>query len=114
MIGRVLNRAAVMVIGALLTQCAVGPDFAPPEAPGVTRYTPEPLGKTTAAATAGGGAQRFVSDLDLPGQWWTLFHSKDLNSLVEKSLAANQDLKAAQAALTVAKQNVYAQRGLLF
>src|SRR5579871_4119598 len=115
MIRRALQGAAVVVIGALLTQCAVGPDFAPPEAPpGITRYTPEPLGKTTAsAATAGGGAQRFAGDLDLPGQWWTLFHSKDLNSLVEKSLAANQDLKAAQAALTVAKQSVYAQRGLL-
>ena len=112
---RELQGAAIALIGALLTQCAVGPDFAPPAAPDVTRYTPEPLAKSTAsAATAGGGAQRFAGDLDLPGQWWTLFHSKDLNSLVEKSLAANQDLKAAQAALTVAKQNVYAQRGALF
>src|SRR5581483_10260689 len=115
MMRRELQGAAIALIGALLTQCAVGPDFAPPAAPDVTRYTPEPLAKSTAsAATAGGGAQRFAGDLDLPGQWWTLFHSKDLNSLVEKSLAANQDLKAAQAALTVAKQNVYAQRGALF
>jgi NodT family efflux transporter outer membrane factor (OMF) lipoprotein len=116
MIGRVWQGAAVALIaGALLTQCAVGPDFAVPPAPDVTRYTPEPLGKTTAsAATADGRAQRFVGDLDLPGQWWTLFHSRDLNSLVEKSLAANQDLKVAQAALLVAKQNVYAQRGALF
>jgi NodT family efflux transporter outer membrane factor (OMF) lipoprotein len=116
MTGRVLQGAAVALIsGALLTQCAVGPDFATPDAPNVTRYTPEPLAKDTAsAATAGGAAQRFVGDLDLPGQWWTLFHSKDLNSLVAKALAANQDLKAAQAALTVAKQNVYAQRGMLF
>ena len=69
---------------------------------------------TTPAATPGGEAQRFVRDLDLPGQWWTLFHSEALNSLVEQALAANPDLQAAQAALTVAKQNVYAQQGLLF
>ena len=51
------------------------------------------------AATPGGNAQRFVRDLDLPGQWWTLFHSKALNSLIDKALAANPDLQAAQAAL---------------
>jgi len=107
--------AAPLIAAALLGACAVGPDFAPPEAPDVTGYTPERLGATTeAAATPGGEAQHFVTDLDLPGQWWTLFHSKPLNSLVEKALAANPDLQAAQAALTVAKQNVYAQEGLLF
>ena len=78
-------------------------------------YTPEPLATATvSAATAGGDAQHFVRDLDLPGQWWTLFHSNALNSLVEKALAANPDLQAAQAALTVAKENVYAQQGALF
>ena len=87
----------------------------PPPAPDVNGYTPEPLAATTAsAATPGGEAQRFVRDLDLPGQWWTLFHSKALNSLIEKALAANPDLQAAQAALRVAKENVYAQQGALF
>ena len=99
----------------LLAACAVGPDFKVPAAPGVSGYTPEPLTtSTTAAATSGGGAQHFVRALDLPGQWWTLFHSKDLDTLVERALAANPDLAAAQAALIVAKQNVYAQQGLLF
>jgi NodT family efflux transporter outer membrane factor (OMF) lipoprotein len=98
-----------------LTACAVGPDFQVPQAPNAGGYTPEPLATVTAsAATRGGLAQHFDRALDLPGQWWTLFHSKDLNSLVEKALAANPDLQAAQAALTVAKQNVYAQEGLLF
>lgn len=99
----------------LLAACAVGPDFKVPAAPGVSGYTPEPLTtSTTAAATPDGGAQHFVRALDLPGQWWTLFHSKDLDTLVERALAANPDLAAAQAALIVAKQNVYAQQGLLF
>jgi NodT family efflux transporter outer membrane factor (OMF) lipoprotein len=102
----------VFAFAAWLTGCAVGPDFAPPAAPDVNGYTPEPLGTAVAgAATPGGGAQRFVHDLDLPGQWWTLFHSKALNSLIDQALAANPDLQAAQAALVVARENVYVQVG---
>ncbi len=105
----------VMMASALLPGCAVGPDFAPPPAPAVKGYTPEPLGsRTGSAATHGGESQRFVHNLDLPGQWWTLFHSKALNSLMEKALAANPDLQAAQAALRVAKHNLYAEQGALF
>jgi NodT family efflux transporter outer membrane factor (OMF) lipoprotein len=108
------NFTASLIAAALLSSCAVGPDFAPPAAPDTNGYTPEPLGATTpAAATAGGQGQRFVRDLDLPGQWWTLFQSKPLNSLIEKALAANPDLQAAQAALLAAKENVYAGEGAL-
>ncbi len=106
---------AALASAALLAGCAVGPDFVPPPAPDTQGYTPEPLPKMTAsAATPGGQAQRFVRDLDLPGQWWTLFHSKPLNALVERALANNADVQAAQAALRVARENVRAQRGALF
>src|SRR5580704_18966035 len=101
-----------LAIAVCLTGCAVGPDFAPPAAPDVNGYTPEPLGTAvTGSATAGGNSQRLVKDLDLPGQWWTLFHSKPLNSLIDKALVANPDLAAAQAALVVARENVYVQIG---
>jgi NodT family efflux transporter outer membrane factor (OMF) lipoprotein len=103
-----------LAVAVWLAGCAVGPDFAPPAAPDVNGYTPEPLGTAvTGSATPGGGAQRFVHDLDLPGQWWTLFHSKALNSLIDKAFAANPDLQAAQAALVVARENVYVQVGAL-
>jgi NodT family efflux transporter outer membrane factor (OMF) lipoprotein len=108
------NSAAALIAAVLLASCAVGPDFAPPPAPDTNGYTAEPLGTTVpAAATAGGQGQHFVRDLDLPGQWWTLFQSKPLNSLIEKALAANPDLQAAQAALLAAKENVYAGEGAL-
>jgi NodT family efflux transporter outer membrane factor (OMF) lipoprotein len=104
---------AILMTG-LLAGCVVGPDFTPPAAPQVTGYTPEPLGaQTVSAPTRGGQSQHFVRDLDLPGQWWTLFHSKALNSLVDKALAANPDLQAAQAALRAARHNVHAQEGAL-
>src|SRR5690242_18640807 len=93
---------AALTLAALLAGCAVGPDFVPPSAPDVQGYTPAPLPKNTASASMPGGqAQHFVRDLDLPGQWWTLFHSKPLNALVERALAINPDLAAAQAALRV-------------
>ena len=59
----------------------------------------------------GGEAQHFVAGGNIPADWWTLFHSKELNALVEKALAHNADLKAAQAALLVAHENTKAQRG---
>ena len=43
----------------------------------------------------GGEAQHFVAGGNIPADWWTLFHSKELNALVEKALAHNADLKAA-------------------
>src|SRR5947209_3005272 len=112
--GRFTNVAA-LALAALVAGCAVGPDFVPPAAPDTQGYTPDRLGSRTAAApTAGGQAQRFMRDLDLPGQWWTLFHSRPLNALVERALANNADVQAAQAALRVARANVRAQRGTLF
>ena len=78
---------------ALLGACTVGPDYKSPPAPVVTGYTPRPLPvHTSAADDRHGAAQHFVSDMDIPGQWWTLFHSETLNRLIAQSLAANPDL----------------------
>ncbi len=43
-----------------------------------------------------------------------MFHSKPLNDLIDRSLKANPDLKAAQAALLVAKEYVLAQMGFYY
>ena len=99
----------------LLAGCKVGPDFVRPPPPEVSGYTAGPLpAKTAASATRGGTAQHFVRDIDIPGQWWTLFHSAALNRLVVQALLANPDLDAAQAALRQARENVYAGQGALF
>jgi len=98
-----------------LAGCAVGPNFKKPAAPTVHDYTPGPVSTTCGATNAAGGeAQRFVTGRDIAGDWWTLFHSKPLNALVERSLKANPNLKAAQAALTAARENVKAQRGAYY
>src|SRR6202048_1719497 len=108
-------RIRVFAIAALLGACAVGPDFTRPAAPDVDRYTAEPLAQQTSSAdVAGGAAQRFVQGLDIPGQWWTLFHSSALNALIEEALKNNPTLPAAEAALRQAWENVYAAQGAFF
>src|SRR3984893_18035296 len=99
----------------LLVSCAVGPDFRERAAPEVTGYTPQPLVEQTSSADVKGGeAQRLVQDLDIPGQWWTLFHSAALNALVEQALKNNPTLPAAEAALRQAWENFYAAQGAFF
>jgi NodT family efflux transporter outer membrane factor (OMF) lipoprotein len=107
----------LIVASALLlaTGCAVGPKFKKPPAPDVSGYTPAPISTTSSTSNvAGGESQHLVGGQDIPGEWWTLFHSKSLNDLIERSLKANPDLKAAQAALLVARENVLAQRGAYY
>ncbi len=97
------------------TGCVVGPRFKKPAAPDVGGYTPTPITTTSSASNVvGGEAQQLVEAHDIPGEWWTLFHSKELNDLIERSLKANPDLKAAQAALIVARENMLAQRGAYY
>lgn len=99
----------------LSTGCKVGPNYKLPTAPQVTGYTSTPLTTTSATpSVAGGEAQKFISGQDIPGEWWTVFHSKPLDDLIERALKANPDIKAAQAALLVARENVLAQRGAYF
>jgi len=107
-------RAPVLsgVCMVVLAGCAVGPNFEKPSPPNVDRYTAQPATPTVATSGVDGGvAQRFDSGNDVAGDWWALFHSKQLNTLIEAALANNPDLKAAQAALTAAHENALAQRG---
>lgn len=99
----------------LFSGCAVGPNFKKPLAPQVNGYTSSSLSTTSSSAhVIGGEAQHFVPGQDIPGEWWKLFHSKSLNDLIERSLQANPSLKAAQAALAVARENVLAQKGIYY
>jgi NodT family efflux transporter outer membrane factor (OMF) lipoprotein len=99
----------------LVAGCAVGPNYKKPPAPDVNEYTAAPLVATAATDNVPGGrAQHFANGVDISADWWTLFHSGPLNQLIEESLSNNHDLKAAQAALSVARENVLAQRGAFY
>ena len=97
-----------------LSACAVGPDFVAPPAPSGAGYTPEARPETTASTDlAGGAAQNFEMGRDIPGEWWKVFHSPELDELIVAALQGNQNLRAAQAALWQAKENLYAAAGKL-
>ncbi len=106
---------ALIAAAGLLAGCTVGPDFLRPAPPATQGYTREPLPAQTASADVQGGeAQRFVDDLDIPGQWWTLFQSEPLNRLIDQAIQANPNLQAAQAALRQAQENTLAEGGLFY
>ncbi|MGH8118101.1 MAG: hypothetical protein ACREP0_07860 [Rhodanobacteraceae bacterium] len=91
----------------VLAGCAAGPNFKPPARPNVAGYTAQPLAATAAVpGVAAGATQHFEAGAEIPGDWWTLFHSAALNTLITEALAHNHDLKAAQAALRVAQEDV--------
>ena len=108
-----VSYAAVMCV--LISGCAVGPDYVRPTLPDSKSYSPQAI--TPQAETAmGTGAveQKFNIEADIRGDWWTLFQSKELNDLIEKSFIANPNIEAAKRALKVAQEGVYAQQGFFF
>lgn len=112
---KVSARCVSGALALLLSSCTVGPDFVRPTAPEVTHYTRTPLLPTASTANVvGGESQRFIDGQNIPASWWELFESPALNGFVERALKANPDLKAAEAALTVAHENTLAQQGAYF
>ncbi len=107
-------RATAVALAALAAGCAVGPDFHTPDAPDATGYSKEKLADIATSTLAPVEAQHFVEGMDIPAQWWTLFHSPALNALVEDSIKHNADLEAAQANLKVAYENYKAQEGVYY
>ncbi|MBV8391675.1 MAG: efflux transporter outer membrane subunit [Alphaproteobacteria bacterium] len=103
-------------IGAGLAACTVGPDFHRPDPPKDQAYLPpeEAIAETASINVLGGEAQTFVRDMEIPASWWQVYASPQLDSLIQRSLAANPDIQAAIQSLKLAQQNARAQRAALF
>lgn len=88
-----IPRMAVAPLLALaLSACATaGPDYRPPERSAATAQ-----GATGPFHSAQGGP---YSQADLPDHWWRLYADPQLDVLIEEALAANTDLRAADANL---------------
>ena len=99
-----------------LSGCAVGPDFKRPAAPTATSYSPSNSFSVATASTPvpAGASQRFDVAADIPFDWWTLFQSPQINSLIQRAFKANPSLDAAQSALRQAQENVLAQQGFFY
>jgi NodT family efflux transporter outer membrane factor (OMF) lipoprotein len=107
--------ATTVTVTALLSACAVGPDYKAPEAPAAAAYTEKPLvERTDSAPVQGGDAQRFQVGATISAEWWKLFGSPELDALIKTALAGQPTLVAAQAALRQAEENVNAQYAVLY
>jgi NodT family efflux transporter outer membrane factor (OMF) lipoprotein len=105
-----------LIITALviLVGCAVGPDFRSPDMATPGQYTAATLpSQTVSAQSESGAAQRFAFAEDLPGDWWTLFRSPELDKMIKQGLADSPTLAAAQAAFRKAEEDLRAVNGMI-
>lgn len=93
--------AAVCLLAVPLAGCVVGPDFERPALPAGADVRPPDLRLQT------GG-------LEMPDRWWTLFGSPKLDAVIERALAQNPDIEAAQASLRRARAQARIDRAALF
>lgn len=109
-------RSGLLLLVALtLSGCAVGPDFKTPAPPVATRYSPLPMvTETDGIGPNHEGAQVLVAGRDIPAEWWTVFHSPGLDSLIKRAFLASPSVASAEAALHQAQELVYAQEGAFF
>lgn len=108
----------VVILGSLVTTaCMVGPDFHRPKTPETTRYTEQSLpNKTVSSAKIVGkaGKAQYYTKESLTRDWWTMFHSPELNELIKLGLRNSPTMAAAKAALREAQENLKVQIGTLY
>jgi NodT family efflux transporter outer membrane factor (OMF) lipoprotein len=108
------RRLIAAALSVAVSACAVGPNFKRPTPPDATGFGGASKSQTAAAESADGEAQHFLSGMDIPSQWWTVFRAPNLDRLVEQALTANPNVGAAQAALRQAHELYLAQRTSFF
>jgi len=101
--------------GALVTACAVGPDYRRPAAANPDRFKEAAPPTVTAAAPAPVTAGVPAAEVPTPaGQWWRLFHDETLDSLEAQVTVTNQTLAGSEAAWREAQAVVREQRAAFF
>jgi NodT family efflux transporter outer membrane factor (OMF) lipoprotein len=96
-----------LVLLALSTACAVGPDYRRPEAPVPASYR-EPLPPAAVAPDAWKPAE--PKDAAARGKWWEVFGDPDLNALEEQVSVSNQDIAQVEAQFRAARAAVRGAR----
>lgn len=98
-----------------LSACALSPPYHPPPPPPVKGYTSAPVpAKTVAAPGPGGAVQSFTYGEPVPGEWWRLYQSAQLDRLVGHAFLQSPTLAAAEAKLRQAKAATRANEGIFY
>jgi len=96
--------ALMMTASALvLSACAVGPDYTPPPAPASAHY--DQAAENRLGVALGG---------KVSGDWWAVYRSDKLDSVMRRAIAGNLDLAAADATIAQASEAVASARGGLY
>jgi NodT family efflux transporter outer membrane factor (OMF) lipoprotein len=103
-------RASMLCVLAALGACSVGPDFKRPEAPAAARYTSD----TPSTETSSAGSQHVALGKEIEGDWWSLFGSEMIDSIVKQALGHNRTLEAAAQTLAESHELALAQAGLRY
>ena len=95
-----------MGLAMLLAGCMPGPRHVDPR----PSLAPTPAGNASLAPVtpASGAPQHFVAGGRVPADWWRAFGNADLDVLITRALAANNDLQSADAALAQAREQARA------
>jgi outer membrane protein, multidrug efflux system len=95
--------ASIFAVAALLTGCAVGPNYHRPTAPVPATWEVQAPWRESAP-----------KDLIPKGEWWAVFHDEELSSLEKQVLDANQTIKISTARLEQARALAAIQISTLF
>ncbi|MGA7180773.1 MAG: efflux transporter outer membrane subunit [Thiobacillaceae bacterium] len=109
---RLIRMVRAAALAAALAGCAVGPDFKRPVPPQVDRYSADADPLSTASVD--GQAQHFASAAKVLPDWWRLFDSPDLDSLVKTGLKNSPTVATAQAILSQSEHNLRAGQGVFY
>jgi NodT family efflux transporter outer membrane factor (OMF) lipoprotein len=97
----------------LLAGCGSEPSTTPPKLAPDAGYAP--IGAPTIPSVgAAGPDQHFVVGKEISGQWWGLFKSPALDTLITQAVAGNRNLAAAQANLAASHEAVLVAAGGLY
>ena len=101
----IVFRAALTttITSAALAGCAIGPKYERPATPTATAVTTPQIPD-----------QQLQAGAAVPSDWWTLFNSASLNTLVKQAQDNNQELIAAQSAVQQAQELVTARTGVRY
>ncbi|KTC78503.1 outer membrane efflux protein [Legionella cherrii] len=107
-----MQRIYLFLCTLILTSCKVGPNFHSPDAPKATHYnTGSVKNRTVGAKSRAGQPQHFNFKKKISASWWEIFHSKELNSFIEKGLKNNPSIEMSKANLRKAQANLLAEAG---
>jgi NodT family efflux transporter outer membrane factor (OMF) lipoprotein len=102
-----------LVAAVLLAGCGSEPSTIPPNLAEGVGYAPAGTPAIPSVGSAGSD-QHFALGKEISGQWWGLFKSPALDTLITQAVAGNRTLVAAQANLAASHEAVLVSAGGLY